>query len=106
VSPLVEFPLQDGGAVYVEVEPAATDGPAVRGRGTPDVVRAGETLEEALGSLGPMLSGLVERLRAAASPSSLEVEFSVKLTADAHLVVARAGGEANFRVTARWSPAG
>jgi hypothetical protein len=108
VSHLVEFSLEDGGSLYVEVDDAPSAGPTVRGRASPGAVvsQAGATLEHVLGGVGPMLAGLVDRMRAAASPTSVEVEFSIKLTADAHLVVARSGGEANFRVTARWSPEG
>jgi len=108
MSHLVEFPLEEGGSVRIEVEEPASAGSVVRGRSSPveTVTQAGESFEQALGGLGPMLAGLVERMRAAAAPTGVEVEFGIKLSADANVFVARTGGEANFRVTARWAHAG
>jgi hypothetical protein len=37
------------------------------------------------------------------SPHEIEVEFAVKLTADARIVIAQAGGEANFRIVLKWA---
>ena len=48
--------------------------------------------------------GVVSELRSAADwPEQVEVEFAVKLSADANVIIARSGGEANFRVALRWS---
>jgi hypothetical protein len=41
----------------------------------------------------------------AGSPNEIEVEFAIKLTADARIAIARAGGEANanLRIALKWS---
>jgi hypothetical protein len=100
----LEFRSEEGGAVLVEVaEPER--GPVMRG-GIPgaSVVEAGESLEGVLGKLGPMVKGIVSELRAAADwPDEVEVEFAVKISADSNVIIARAGGEANFRILLRWS---
>ena len=76
------------------------------GRAADTVVKAEETLEQALGQIGPAVRGIVAELRSAAhSPDEVEVEFSIKLSANANVVIARAGGEANFRICLRWSGA-
>jgi hypothetical protein len=88
----------------VEVEQRA-GGPVTRGPGSAAaVVEAGESLEQVLGQLGPGVKGIVSQLRAAADwPDEVEIEFGVKLSADANVIIARTGGEANFRIALKWS---
>jgi hypothetical protein len=103
VSQLVEFPGPDGHPILVEVEPAG--GPVTRGGHREEIVtRAGDSLEQVLGGLGPAVSGIVSRLRESAEwPQEVEVEFSVKLSTDANVIIAKTGGEAHFRILLRWS---
>jgi NTP-dependent ternary system trypsin peptidase co-occuring protein len=105
MSQLVEFPLEGGGSVWVEAEEPAAAAPAVRGRrgAVEELTQAGQSFEQTLGGLAPVLGGLIERMRSAAALTEVQVEFGVKLSADANLIVARSGGEANFRLTARWA---
>jgi hypothetical protein len=100
---LVEFDLREGGTVLVEVDGAPR--PVTRGGGTGELAtRAGESLEQVLGRVGPAVHGVVSELRSTADwPEQVEVEFAVKLSADANVIIARSGGEANFRVALRWS---
>ena len=101
---LVEMPLADGGSILVEVEDA-TSSPVVRGRSGPvDVAQLTESLESVLAGLGPATQAVLSRLRGLAeTPHEIEVEFAIKLTADARIVLARAGGEANFRIALKWA---
>lgn len=104
MSELLEFKSEQGDVVLVEVEERA-GGPVTRGgRSHAAVVEAGESLERVLGQLGPMIKGIVSELRAAADwPDEVEVEFAVKVSADSNVIIARAGGEANFRIALKWS---
>ena len=107
MSPLLDLDLEQGGSILVEVDELEQPGPVTRG-GRPDeaVIKAGETLEHVLAQLGPTVRGIVSELRSAAeSPDELEVEFAIKLSTNANLVIARMGGEANFRIALRWSRA-
>ena len=106
VSQLVKMDLADGGSVLVEVEDAvAAPGPVTRGGRTDKLVTdAGATLESALDQLGPVVKGVVTRLREAADwPDEVTVEFSITLSADANVIIARTAGEANFRISMHWS---
>jgi len=96
--------LADGGSVLVEVADDAA-GPVTRGGRTEDLVTsAGSSLEQALDQLGPIVKGVVSRLREAADwPDDVEVEFAIKLSADANVIIARTGGEANFRISLHWT---
>jgi len=100
----VEVPLAEGGSILVEVDQAVAE-PVVRGRGGGvDVAQLTEPLEAMLAGLRPTAEAVLAQLRGLAeSPHEIEVEFAVKLTADARIVIAHAGGEANFRIALRWA---
>jgi Trypsin-co-occurring domain 1 len=103
VSQLVEMPLEQGGSILVEVDDVRS-GPVTRGGRTEDAVaKAGESLEHVLGQLGPAVRGIVAQLREGADwPDEVEVEFAVKLSAGANVIITRTTGEANFRIALRW----
>jgi hypothetical protein len=106
VSQLLEFDSH-GAAVFVEVDEVAdlqSERVTRGGRSADAVVRAGEGLEQMLARLGPLVSGIVTKLREAPDwPDQIEVEFGVRLSADANVIIVRSGGEANFRIALRWS---
>ena len=104
MSQLVKMDLADGGSVLVEVEDAASEHVTRGGRAEDLVTDASDTLEHALDQLGPVVKGVVSRLREAADwPDEVTVEFSIKLSADANVIIARTAGEANFRISMSWS---
>lgn len=116
VSDFVEFEFDNGTAVLIEVWP--TDGPsgavdaefqlpggaAVEpvGLGARVVQQAGQTLNDALAPLVPVLQGLHDQVtRLPRAPQELSVDFGIKLTAGLKLAVV-SGGEASFNVSATW----
>ena len=102
---LVKMDLADGGSVLVEVADDSSGRPVTRGGRQEELVTsATASLEQALDGLGPVVKGVVSQLREAADwPDEVSVEFAVKLSADANVIIARAGGEANFKIALRWS---
>src|SRR6266511_662398 len=79
MSRLVEFPLQDGGTVLVQVDEAAAE-PATRGLGDRRLVteRAQQTFEQAIARVQPAAQALISRLRALAdAPDEVRVEFTL-----------------------------
>ena len=100
---LVEFPLEEGGSIVVEVDEPESEGTIRAARGD-TIVRAKETLEEALNNVLPVTKSLVEKLRSTGNkPDQIEVSFGVKLSTIAGAVIASASAEANFGVTVRWT---
>jgi Trypsin-co-occurring domain 1 len=105
---LVEFPLESGGSMIVEVDDRRAPGDVRRGLGGRDhpaeiAARAGETLEAAFGRIQPAAGAMVSRLRGLAdAPEEIEIEFGIQLSAELGVIVAHTAGEANFRVTLRW----
>jgi hypothetical protein len=101
---LLKFTSEEGATVLVEVADDPRESVTRGGRAQTAVVEAGESLERVLGQLGPMVKGIVAELQATADwPDELEIEFAVKVSADANVIIARSGGEANFRICLRWS---
>jgi hypothetical protein len=101
---LVEFPLEDGGSVLVEVHAGAA-GPVTRGLGTRNGVteQAQHTFEQAVARVQPAAQVLVRRLRALAdAPEEIGVEFGLELSAEAGAFIAAASSTANFKVTLMW----
>jgi Trypsin-co-occurring domain 1 len=104
VSELVEFPLESGGTVLVDVAPAS-GGPVRRGLSPEGLAsRADQTLEAAFARVKPAAAALVEGLRSVADgPDQIEVTFGIRLSGEAGAMVAKTAAEANFSVALRWS---
>jgi hypothetical protein len=104
VTRLVEFPLQDGGSVLVQVD-EAPPGPVTRGLGDRPMLteQARHTFEDAIGRVQPAAQSLISRLRALAdAPDEVRLEFGLELSAEAGAFIASASSTANFRVTLSW----
>jgi len=97
----IEFPLEGGGSVMIEAEPS---GPVMRGLRPQELpIEAGQTFEAALDRVSPAALGIVERWRRAVDPpDEIDIEFGIQLSAEVGAFVAKATGDANFRVVLRW----
>lgn len=95
----VDFPLEKDEMIRVEVE---TGG--VSRRGTQAVVESATmAFEQALGKLKPMCAAIVRQVRdAAEQPEEIEVEFGIKLSAEAGFILTSASGEANLKISVTW----
>jgi hypothetical protein len=95
----------DGGVVYVET--ADVERPVMRGGAASNVIAASQSLEQVVGRVGPIVQSMVAEIRSSAEwPDEVEIEFAVKISADSNIVIAKAGGEANFRIALRWGRPG
>ena len=101
---LVEFPLEEGGVIVVEVDEPEPEGGLVKAARPGEVVaKAKETFEQALEKIRPAAQVIVKKLRSLAdAPDTIEVEFGLKLSAEAGAVVASTAFEANYTVTLTW----
>ncbi len=103
---LVEFPLDQGGSVLVEVDEPSV-GPAVRGglgKGDSALVeKAHETFEDATAAVTPAARSLISRLRSIDdAPDEVGIEFGVQLSAQTGAFIASVAAEANFKVSMTW----
>lgn len=102
MSSLVALLVEGSDPVLVEVDDAA--GGIVRaGRAAELVESLGETFQASLARLRPLADALREQFDALTErPDEVGVEFGLKVTADAGVVIAHTSGEANFKVTLQW----
>lgn len=100
---LVEYPLEDGSSVIVEVSGPEIEGVTRAGRAGEVIERAAQTFEAALGKVKPAALAALSMLRDLGdSPDEVGVEFGVKLGAKAGAVIASADAEANFVFKLVW----
>jgi Trypsin-co-occurring domain 1 len=106
VTRLVEFPLQGGGSVFVEVDGGPPGADTTRGWGDRDrrvVEQAQESFEQAVGRVRPALQGLLGELRTLTeTPEEIQVEFGLQLSAEVGVFVAGASTTGNFKVSMTW----
>ncbi len=100
---LIEFPLESGGNIVVEVEETELGGTVRAGRSS-DIAPAKYTFEEALSRIHAATESALTQLRDLSSrPDGIEMEFGFNLSAEVGAVIAKASTEANYKVTLRWT---
>lgn len=99
---LVRYQLSDGEAVLVEVD---RDSPGYErvARDADDIVQAGKTLESTLRTVVPTARAVINSL-ADLKASAVEVEFGIKLSGEASILVAKTSMEGHFNVRLAFHP--
>jgi Trypsin-co-occurring domain 1 len=101
VAKYVNFPLDGGGQVCVEV--STSEGPVMRGDSGAVVENSALAFDAVLGKLKPICSAIAKQARGLIDqPEEFAVEFGVKLTAEAGVIVASTAAEANLKVSVKW----
>src|SRR5437762_12582117 len=102
---LVEFPLEDGSHVVIEIDEQETDGTVRAGLGD-TIEKAKETLENSLNKVLPATKSVLNKLRSMDHrPDEMEITFGINLSTVAGAIIASASMEANFGITLRWKDA-
>ncbi|MEV0638938.1 CU044_2847 family protein [Streptomyces sp. NPDC050619] len=105
---ITEFRASDGTVLRVEVDepPPPHGGEAyepVRRAREGRRASAADTLRQAVDRVRPAAQDVLDSLRAMPqAPDRVALEFGVKLSADAGVVLARASSEAHFKVLLEW----
>lgn len=100
---LVEFPLEDGTIMLVEIE-EHDQGTLVKASVGDTVTKAQQTLEKSLEKVKPAAQFVIQQLRKLHdAPDEVQVSFGLKLSAEAGAVLASGGVEANYLVTLKWA---
>ncbi|WP_371655338.1 MULTISPECIES: CU044_2847 family protein [unclassified Streptomyces] len=101
---LMEFKTDDGAQVVVEVERHASGAKLVR-RGDNSVSEAARTFDSALEGIRAAAESALHVFRdGRLKPDAVELEFGVKLTAEAGAVIAKTAVEGHLLVKLSWSP--
>jgi len=102
---LVEFPLDQGGSVFVEID-EQSPGATMRGLGKDRsalVKKADKTFEYATAAVMPAAHGLITWLRSIADPpDEVGIQFDVNLSAQTGAFIASVTTDANFKVSMTW----
>jgi hypothetical protein len=106
---LLEYPLEGGGSVLIQVEDRHSgDGEVTRGWGERDrrvIEQAQESFQQAVGRVQPAVQALLAQFRSLAdSPDTVSVEFGLELGAEVGAFVANASSKGNFKVSLTWRP--
>jgi hypothetical protein len=103
---LIEVPLDDADSVVIEIDDGGNSGIVRSARPGEVIARTTMSFDAALERLQPMAQTLITRLRDLAErPDEIGIEFGLKMSMEAGLVVAHTSGEANFRVILQWKRA-
>jgi hypothetical protein len=104
VKNLIEFPLEAGGSIVLEVESPEPEGGVMRAARPGEIAaKAAETFEAAVEKVKPAAAAIISKLRGLSEPADeIAVEFGLKLSADAGAIIASTGAEANFKVALVW----
>lgn len=103
---MIEFDTADG-KVYVEVGAPQTGDQILASADAAGLVgKATQSFEDALKPVPKAIKTVLDAIaKSELSPNELEVEFGIKFTADAGVVISKVGGEASLTVTATWKKA-
>lgn len=96
---IVEFPLESGESILVEVDEASDR----IGLGDEIAQKAQQTFENALDTIKPVASTILNKVRSLNQPANeVEVKFGIKMTAGLGAIVASGSADVNYEITLKW----
>lgn len=96
---IVEFPLENGDCILVEVN----DTSDLIGRGEELPERAQKTFESALERIKPVANTIINKMRSLNEPASeVEVKFGIKMAAGMGAIFASGSADVNYEITLKW----
>ena len=103
---LVAVPVDGAEPIVMEIDSDIDVGVIPSARPGEVVATATQSFETALERLRPMTQAILVKLRdVAEGPEQIGIEFGLKMSMEAGLVIAHATTEANFKVTLQWKRA-
>jgi hypothetical protein len=108
MSRLIEFALDTKGKTIVLVETDDTipaQGQARVSVGSAVAEKANQAFDAAIAGIKPIAVTVMRQLTdVVADASEISVEFGIKLTANAGVILAGTSGEGNCKVSIKWAP--
>jgi hypothetical protein len=106
VKQLIQFPLEGGGVVLVEVEGRDEGGPRRVGRLDEVAETSERSFQAALAQVRPAVDAMMTTLQGLeCRPDEINAQFAIKLGAKTGAFLASADAEAQFTVSLKWKPA-
>ncbi len=101
---LVEFPLEDGDSILVEVDEPLSG--AIDDRiGISDEIaqKAKQSFESAISKIQPVANAIIAKVRSLNEPADeVEVKFGLKMSAELGAIIASGNAEGNYEITLKW----
>ena len=106
MNPLIEFALNDGSSILIEVKELpgmGADEGLVSLPGQQILVKAQKSFSDSLEKIKPTAATIIDKVRSLPEPpDEVEVKFGIKMAAEAGAVVAAASLEGNYEITLKW----
>ena len=101
---LVEFPIEGGNSIFVEVEESTSEQIDDRiGIGDDLVEKAKQSFEQAIAKIEPVANAIINKVRNLNQPADeVEVKFGLKMSAELGAVIASGKTELNYEITLKW----
>jgi Trypsin-co-occurring domain 1 len=103
VKHLIEFPLDNGDFIVVEVDepPAPTDDRI--GIGDDVARKAKQSFESAMAKIKPVADTIIQKVKSLNEPADeVEVKFGLKMSGELGAVVASGKADVNYEITLKW----
>jgi hypothetical protein len=99
---IVEFPLESGGSILIEVDDPTPSDTRI-GLGNKVAKKAQQTFESALETVKPVANAILTKLRSLNEPADeVEVKFGIKMNGDLGAIIASSSAEVNCEITLKW----
>lgn len=100
---IVEFPLESGESILIEVDETAQTDDRI-GIGNQVIDKATQTFEAALETVKPIANAIITKIGSIKQPADeVEVKFGIKISAQLGAVVASGNSEVNYEITLKWT---
>jgi hypothetical protein len=102
---LLQFELEDGSSIFVEVSegPGEAYGPRRVGRGVEASEQAVQRFNETIARVRPAAEAVLKTFQGLNTPDEIALEFGIKFNATAGVVLASVDSEATFNVSLKWT---
>jgi hypothetical protein len=100
VKRLVQFELEDGTPVFLEIEDHEGRQRISRGEGA--IEKAETRFADAIGRVKPAAEAVLNAFRELNTPQEIALEFGIKFNAQAGAIIASVDSEATFKVSLKW----
>lgn len=101
---LIEFPLEGGDSILVEVDEPLS-GPIDDRIGISDEIaqKAKQSFESAIGKIQPVANAIIAKVHSLNEPADeVEVKFGLKMSAELGAIIASGNAEGNYEITLKW----
>ena len=100
---IIEIPLENAHSIYVEIDTPQQEGMQRAARPGEVLTKSTQTFENALEAIKPAINAIINKLSEySTSVDQIEVEFGVKFSAKADVIIASVDSEANITVKLSW----